>query len=293
MPPVPLKEILDPAFAQRYGVAAFNVFDDLTLEAVLAAASELDSPLIVGTSLKTVKSVGARVLARIFRARADEAPVPVALHLDHCPEREWITACLEAGWGSVLFDGSHLDVEENTRQTAEVVREAREHGAQVEGEIETFAGMEDEVGSGEAGLVHPVEISRRFIEATGVYAFAPAVGTAHGLYAGEPRLVPERVTELVALAPIPMVLHGGTGLAPAQFEDLIARGCAKVNISTALRIAYVEAHREHLEADPGAQDPVALLAHVRERIRALAAEHIRTFGSAGKAGAAAEVPAAG
>src|SRR5215210_3440163 len=183
MPVSSLRDILDPAFEERYGVAAFNVVNDVSLQAVIDAATELESPLIVQTSVKTVKSFGANVLYQMFRAMADEAPVPIALHLDHCPEREWATTCLKTGWNSVLFDGSHLDIEENTRQTAEVVEEARGYAADVEGEIESVQGVEDDVGSDEAGQVHPVEVSLKFIEDTGVYAFAPAIGTAHGLYA--------------------------------------------------------------------------------------------------------------
>ena len=283
MPVVSLREILDPAFQARYGVAAFNVVDDVSLQAVIDAATELESPLIVQTSVKTVKSIGANVLYQMFRAMADEAPVPITLHLDHCPEREWATTCLETGWNSVLFDGSHLDIEENTRQTAEVVEEARANGADVEGEIESVLGVEDDVGSDEASEVHPVEVSLKFIEDTGVYAFAPAIGTAHGLYAGSPDLTPERVTEMVDKQPIPMVLHGGTGLAVEQFQDLIARGCAKVNISTALKIAFVDSHRDYLEANPGKHDPPALLKHVGEAVKAMAIDHMKIFGSAGKA----------
>ena len=280
---VPIRRILDAAFAERYGVAAINVVDDLTLDAVLAAATELDAPLIVQTSLKTVKSIGAKPLYSMWRARADDVPVPVSLHLDHCPDREWISVCLEVGWNSVLFDGSHLDVAENTRQTVEVVAEAERHGAQVEGEIETVLGVEDDVGSDEAGEVHPVEVSGRFIEATGVYCFAPAIGTAHGLYKRKPELKPERVTELVELHPIPMVLHGGTGLTESQFTDLISRGCAKVNISTALKIAFVDAHREYLDANPDKHDPPSMFSHVRESVKKMAEYHIGMFGSAGRA----------
>src|SRR3954451_16016361 len=98
MPVVPMRAILDPAFTERYGVAAINVVDDLSLEAVLAAATELEAPLIVQTSLKTVKSMGAAAFYAIWRARADSVPVPVTLHLDHCPDRAWITTCLDAGW---------------------------------------------------------------------------------------------------------------------------------------------------------------------------------------------------
>jgi ketose-bisphosphate aldolase len=283
MPVVPISEILDSAFADRYGVAAINVVDDLTLDAVLAAATELESPLIVQTSVKTVKSIGAKPLYSMWRARADEVPIPVSLHLDHCPDREWITTCLQAGWNSVLFDGSALDVEENTRQTVEVVAEAQRYGAHVEGEIESVLGVEDGVGSDVAAEVHPVDVSARFIAETGVYSFAPAIGTAHGLYKTAPELKPERVTELVELHPIPMVLHGGTGLSEEQFTDLISRGCAKVNISTALKIAFVDAHREYLEANPGKHDPPSMLSHVRTAVKEMAAHHIGIFGSAGRA----------
>jgi fructose-bisphosphate aldolase class II len=283
MPVVPMREILDRAFAERYGVAAINVVDDLTLDAVLAAATDLEAPLIVQTSLKTVKSLGTGPLMAMWRARAAETPVPVTLHLDHCPDREWVTRCLEAGWNSVLFDGSELDIAENTQQTIEVVAEAERHGAQVEGEIESVTGVEDGIGSEFGGEVHPVEVSGAFIAATGIYSFAPAIGTAHGLYKTEPHLMPERVTEIVEQHPIPMVLHGGTGLTESQFQDLIARGCAKVNISTALKIAFVDAHREYLDANPGKHDPPSLLQHVRSAVKAMAERHIRIFGSAGRA----------
>jgi ketose-bisphosphate aldolase len=283
MPVVSLREVLDPAFEERYGVAAFNVVDDVSLRAVIEAATELDSPLIVQTSVKTVKSIGAKVLYEMFRAMAEDAPVPITLHLDHCPEREWASTCLKTGWNSVLFDGSHLDIEENTRQTAEVVEEARGYGADVEGEIESVRGVEDDVGSDEAGEVHPVDVSLKFIEDTGVYAFAPAIGTAHGLYASSPKLTPERVTEMVERRPIPMVLHGGTGLSDEQFQDLIARGCAKVNISTALKIAFVDSFRDYLESNPGKHDPPSLLKSASDAVRAMAMEHMRIFGSVGKA----------
>ena len=212
MPVVPAREIMDRAFAERYGVAAINVVDDLTLEAVLAAATDLQAPLILQTPHTRGRSRGARPFSALGRARAEEVPVPVTLHLDHCPDREWISTCLRTGWNSVLFDGSELDVAENTRQTIEVVAEADGYGAQVEGEIESVVGVEDGIGSEEGGEVHPVEVSAEFIEATGVYSFAPAIGTAHGLYKSSPMLMPERVSELVAQHPIPMVLHGGTGL---------------------------------------------------------------------------------
>lgn len=283
MPVVPLKEILDRAFADRYGVAAFNVVNDLTLDAVIAAAEEVRSPLIVQTSVKTVKSIGAGVLHAMFRAMAEPASVPVTLHLDHCPEREVITTCLETGWNSVLFDASSLPLAENTRQTIEVVAEARRHGAHVEGEIEGVRGVEDGVGSDEEGEIFSLEEAVTFLEATGVDCFAPAIGTAHGVYTTAPVLDPQRVTDLVARVPVPMVLHGGTGLSEEAFTDLIARGCAKVNISTALKVTYLDATRRFLEANPAKYDPPSLFREQRAAVKELAERHLVLFGSAGKA----------
>jgi fructose-bisphosphate aldolase class II len=283
LPVVPLKEILDRAFAERYGVAAFNVVNDLSLEAVIAAAEEVRSPLIVQTSVKTVKSIGAPVLYGMFRSMAEPATVPVTLHLDHCPDREVLTTCLETGWNSVLFDGSALPVEENTRQTVEVVAEARRHGAHVEGEIEGVRGVEDDVGSDEEGEIHPLEEAVAFLETTGVDCFAPGIGTAHGVYDTEPELNPQRVTDLVERVPIPMVLHGGTGLSESAFTDLIARGCAKVNISTALKVTYVDSTRAFLEANPAKYDPPSLFRDQRAAVKEMAERHLTLFGSAGKA----------
>ena len=157
---------------------------------------------------------------------------------------------------------------DNTRQTIEVVAEAEGYGARVEGEIESVMGVEDGIGSETGGEVHPVEVSAEIHRRDRRVLVRPRIGTAHGLYKAKPKLTPERVTELVDLHPIPMALHGGTGLTEDQFTDLIARGCAKVNISTALKIAFVDAHREYLRpGHPGKHDQPKLLAPVREAVR--------------------------
>jgi fructose-bisphosphate aldolase class II len=284
MPVVSTKEILSDAFTRRYGVAAFNIVNDLTLEAVIAAASELRAPLIVQTSVKTVKSIGLGPLYAMFRAFAEPAPVPVALHLDHCPDRSMISACLARGYNSVLFDGSLLpSVEENKRQTLEVVAEARRHGAHVEGEIEGITGVEDGIGSDLLADIYSLETAVDFVQSTGVDVFAPAIGNAHGVYHAQPVLDAQRVSDIVARAPVPICLHGGTGLSRQQFDDLIARGCAKVNISTALKIAFMNAHREFFEKHPQSADPPTLLRFVREQVLAVAKHHILMFHSEGKA----------
>src|SRR4028119_2294599 len=158
MPIVSMKETLDRALSERYGVAAFNIVNDLTIEAVLAAAVEEHAPVILQTSVKTVRMYGRHQLFGIFSSLARDVPIPVTLHLDHCPERSVISECLEAGWNSVLFDAHELDVAENLRQTQEVVKEAAGRGAHVEGEIEGIQGVEDDLGSDEASAQQSLEV---------------------------------------------------------------------------------------------------------------------------------------
>ena len=285
MPVVPLKEILDRAFAQRYGVAAINVVNDLTLEAVLAAAVERSSPVIIQTSVKTVRSIGADLLFAMWRELTAGIEVPVSLHLDHCPDRAVISDCLRKGWNSVLFDGSRLPVEENLRQTIEVVAEARSYGAHVEGEIEAITGVEDDIGSDEEAKRQSLPVALDFIRKTGIDVFAPAIGNAHGVYRAEPRLDAQRVSDIVAAEPIPIALHGGTGMTDAQFGDLIERGCAKVNISTALKIAYMKSNLAFLRGaeERDTWDPPSLFTAVRSAVMEMAAGHMSRFGSVGKA----------
>ncbi|MDY7543239.1 MULTISPECIES: class II fructose-bisphosphate aldolase [unclassified Cryobacterium] len=280
-----LKAVVDRAFAERYGVPAINIVNDLTMEAVLAGAVEARSPVIVQTSVKTVKSIGSRVLFSMWESMTAGIEVPVVLHLDHCPERAVITQCLERGWNSVLFDASRLPVAENQRQTVEVVAEARRFGAHVEGEIESITGVEDGIGSDTASARQSLEISLRFIEETGVDVFAPSIGNAHGVYSSEPVLDFQRVSDLVTAHPIPIALHGGSGLSPAQFAELIALGCAKVNISTALKIMFMQSSLAFLKDAEASDkwDPPSLFGQVRSDIVALTRGLAEQFGSAGKA----------
>jgi fructose-bisphosphate aldolase class II len=280
-----MKDILDRALAERYGVGAFNIINDLTIEAVLAAATEENAPVILQTSVKTVKQYGRRQLYDIFRTLVKDVPVPVTLHLDHCPDRTVISDCLAGGWNSVLFDAHELDVAENLRQTGEVVAEARMTGAHVEGEIEGIQGVEDDIGSDDPSKIQSLEIAIDFIKNSGVDCFAPAIGNAHGQYKQAPVLDAQRVSDLVAATGIPMALHGGTGLKDEQFRDLIARGCAKVNISTALKEAYLKPSLEFLRdaEQKNKWDPPSLFRHQRTAIMEMAREHIRLFGASGRA----------
>jgi len=285
MPVVSMQKILDHAFKERYGVAAFNVFNDLSLEAVLAAAVEVRSPVIIQTSVKTVKSIGLELLYAMWTELTSDISVPVSLHLDHCPEREVISACLTKGWNSVLFDASALPVAENKRQTIEVVAEARRYGAGVEGEIEGIQGVEDDHGSDEESTRQSLEVALDFIRSTGVDCFAPAIGNAHGVYKSEPKLDAQRVSDIIAAIPVPIALHGGTGMSNQQFRDLISRGCAKVNISTAVKMTFMKSNLSFLR-DAEAKnkwDPPTLFRNVRQEVKEMAMGYLQTFGSEGKA----------
>jgi fructose-bisphosphate aldolase class II len=282
---ISLKEILKPAFAYRYGVPAINIFNDLTLEAVLAGAVQAKSPIIIQTSVKTVKSIGVEVLASMWRSMTAGIQIPVTLHLDHCPDREVITLCLKHGWNSVLFDASELPVEENQRQTIEVVKEAEQYGASVEGEIEAITGVEDGHGSDSLAKRQSLETSLNFIQATGIDVFAPSIGNAHGTYKSTPVIDYDRVSEIVAANPIPIALHGGSGLTNEQFDELIKRGCAKVNISTALKEIYMKSTLDFLleSQKKNKWDPPSLFSATRQTIINMVMELTQQFGSKGKA----------
>ena len=283
MPVVPMQEILKRAFEHRYGVGAFNIVNDLTMDAVLTAAAETRSPVIVQVSVKTVKMMGAKLIQLMFQEMAGRVPIPATLHLDHCPDRKVIEECVAAGWNSVLFDASKLTYEDNMAQTKEVVALAHRHGVAVEGELEAVKGVEDGIGDEYGGAVVALDKAVAFIRETGIDSFAPAIGTAHGLYKGTPKINFERVSEIVAAEPVPLVVHGGTGLSDDTFRDLIRRGAPKVNISTQLKITLADAFREYLTEKPTEYDPLKLLGAVKKRVTGQVTHFMRIFGSEGKA----------
>jgi fructose-bisphosphate aldolase class II len=273
-------DLVTAAFERRSAVPAFNILDDLSVRAVIDAAEELQLPVILQTSVKTVRMVGAQMLADIVRARASAASVGVALHLDHCPDRAVISECLELGWSSVLFDASSLPLAEALTATQQVVAEAHAVGAQVESEIENISGVEDDVGLDEEGLRYRTDVVVDFVTATNVDMFAPAVGTAHGLYVRRPKLDPGRVSDLVSATGRPMVLHGGTGLTASEFSDFVSRGCAKVNISTAVKSAYMRSALAFLQECETTRkwEPLSLFAHIRSAVTQTAKEHFSLVG---------------
>lgn len=286
MPYVNTLDLVRDAEKGGYAVPAINIVDPMTIAAIVRAADEVGSPVILQTSVKTVKSAGADVLYAATRQAADKASVGVSLHLDHCPDREVITLCIEKGWSSVLFDASDRDLETARRETAEVVKEAHAAGVTVESEIENILGVEDGVGSDEVTHAYSVDQLVEVAKETGTDMLAPALGTAHGQYKSDPVLVPDRVTEIKGKHDIPIVLHGGTGLTDEQFHEFIDNGVSKINISTALKHAYMKSALEYLkECERNDKwEPVKLFAVIEEAAEGVIREFAEIFRSAGKAG---------
>ncbi|MCC6496592.1 MAG: class II fructose-bisphosphate aldolase [Propionibacteriaceae bacterium] len=285
MPLVNTLEMVRTARRGGYAVPAINIVDDLSLRTAIAAAQQVGSPLIVQTSVKTVKSMGADILSYIAHAAARQVDVPIALHLDHCPDRAVISEAIAKGWSSVLFDASDRSLEQARRETAEVCREAHAQGVTVESEIENIVGAEDGVGGDALTHAYSVETLVQVAQETGTDLMAPQLGTAHGLYRAEPKLLVERVGRILEIADIPVVLHGGTGLSPEDFRAFIAAGVSKINISTALKLAYMTACQAHLakaEAT-GKWEPVKMFDDVAEACAQVVGENARMFGSVGRA----------
>lgn len=269
-----------------YAVPAVNIFDDVSLRAVVSAAQDHSSPLIVQVSVKTVRQVGLALMTDMFRAVASNATVPLALHLDHCPDLDVAESVIKAGWSSLLLDVSTSPFDEAIRSTEHIVKIAHAAGVDVESEIENIIGVEDGVGSDEALNSYTTEVLAEAAERTSADLLAPQLGTAHGAYSSPPVLNPERARKLLELSGRPIVLHGGTGLTDHDFKSFIEAGVSKINISTAIKIAYINGLREKLEAEQRASDPLKLLHSVEEAVRLETGKHILVFGSDGHAAGA-------
>jgi fructose-bisphosphate aldolase class II len=191
-------------------------------------------------------------------------------------------SCLKVGWNSVLFDGSGLSYEENFRITQEIVKFADQYGASVEGEVVAVGGVEDDVGSETEGELLPLQMELEFIRESGIYCYAPPIGTAHGFYKAAPTIRYDRMQQLVEATQMPMVLHGGTGLTEEVYQRLIALGAAKVNISTALKKTFADGFRTYLDAHPTEYDPLKLIGAVRNDVTKMAQPLFKIFGSEGR-----------
>lgn len=280
---VNLAGLLNHARRHGYGVGAFNVPDYETLQAILDVAVEKQSPVIVDVAEVHLKYIRLEEVASVARHAAERAPVPVALHLDHGENFETIMQAVRAGFTSVMFDGSSLPYEENVAQTSDIVRICHAMGVTVEAELGRVLGGEgtSERFEADPSLFTDPEQAEDFVRRTHVDALAISFGTAHGLYRGTPQLDFPRLEEIARRTQIPLVLHGGTGVADEDFRRAISLGIAKINYYTQMSVAAVECCRRTLQANPELVSYPHLLKAAREAIKEVIRHQMEVFGSAG------------
>ncbi|MBN1835392.1 MAG: class II fructose-bisphosphate aldolase [Spirochaetales bacterium] len=279
---VNMNAVLPKAKRQGYAVGAFNILDYASMRAVVQAAQELTAPVIIQTSVKTILLWGYRTVHDWYRELGDAAAVPVVLHLDHCKDLEIIQTCIETGWTSVMIDASSKPFEENLELTSKVVEMARLAGVSVEAELGEISGVEDEQAVEASRLADP-EKAVQFCKRVDLDLLAPAIGTAHGIYKGEPHVDFERMDKIARGTGLPLALHGGTGLPDEVFRRSISLGCAKVNISTSLKHVFIDSFEAYRSEHPQEYEPVKLVAHQMEALKQNVAGFVRLFGSQGKA----------
>lgn len=266
MPLVTTKEMLLKAQKENYAVGAFNVENMEMVQAVLAAAEELQAPVIMQTTPSTVKYAGLDFYYANVKAAAERASVPVAIHLDHGSSFELAMQALRTGYTSIMIDGSHSVFEENIVVSKRVVDSCAPSDIPVEAELGKVGGKEDDLDGGDGIYTDPEE-AKQFVEKTGVDSLAVAIGTAHGVYKGEPKLDIDRLSEIRQVVDIPLVLHGTSGVPDETVEKCIERGICKVNYATDLRIAFSKGVKEVLDKNPDTIDPKKYSSLGREYVK--------------------------
>ena len=307
---VTTKEMFEKSMKEGFAIGAFNVNNMEIIQAIVDAAAEQNSPVILQASSSAIKYARINYLMKMVEAAVEEHPnIPIAIHLDHGPDFETCKMCVDAGFTSVMFDGSKYDFEENIRLTKEVVDYAHAHGVVVEAELGKLAGIEDEVNvsADDAIYTDPAQ-AEEFVKRTGVDSLAIAIGTSHGAYKfkGEARLRFDILKEVKERIPnTPIVLHGASTVIPELVEmcnkyggdipgakgvpdeilhEASISGVSKINVDTDLRLALTAGIRKVFVEDPSAFDPRKYLKPARELVKETVAHKMRdVFGSANKA----------
>ena len=280
---VTTKQILKKAQEGHYAVGAFNVENMEMVMAVISAAEEMNAPVIMQTTPSTVKYAGLDYFLANARVAASRAKVPVVMHLDHGSSFELASQAYRAGYTSIMIDGSHGDFESNVAVSKAVVDMCKPSGIAVEAELGKVGGKEDDLDGGDGdAFTDPVQ-AKEFVERTGVDSLAVAIGTAHGLYKGEPKLDLERLSAIREVVEVPLVLHGGSGIPDEKVQEAIRRGICKVNYATELRIAFTNGVNKYLAKDPEAIDPKKYNKSGLEEVKAFVKEKIRICGCENRA----------
>ncbi|MFU0789404.1 class II fructose-bisphosphate aldolase [Virgibacillus proomii] len=285
MPLVSMKEMLEKGKENGYAVGQFNLNNLEYAQAILQAAAEEKSPVILGVSEGAARYMGGfNVVVAMVKSLMDsyKTTVPVAIHLDHGSSFAKCAEAIHAGFTSVMIDASHDPLEENIEVTKKVVELAHLHGVSVEAELGTVGGQEDDVIADGVIYADPQEC-KQLVDATGIDCLAPALGSVHGPYKGEPNLGFKEMEEILDLVKIPLVLHGGTGIPTKDIQRAISLGTAKINVNTENQIAQAKKVREVLNESPDLYDPRKYLGPGREAIKETVISKMREFGSSQKA----------
>lgn len=280
MPFVTLREVLEDAQKNKYAVGAFNTNNMEIVQAIIEAAIEERAPVILQASQGALKYAGIDYIMGMVRAAEKNADIPIVMHLDHGTDFDQVMMCLRKGFTSVMIDGSKYPLEENIKITQRVVEAAHPMGVTVEAELGKIGGTEDDVivHESEAAFTIPEE-AKIFVEQTNVDALAVAIGTAHGIYKGEPKLRYERLKKIRDLVNTPLVLHGASGVPEEAVRKAIDIGISKVNIDTNIRQAFTKALHEYVEGHPEVYDPRKILGPARSAMKEIVRQKIRLFGS--------------
>lgn len=272
-------ELIQKARDAKKAIPAFNIHNLETIQAVVEGAFEMNSPVIIQTTPGTLRHAGIEYVAAIVKEAAKKYDIPIALHMDHCPSFDMIVSCIKNGYTSVMIDGAHLDYAGNVELVKSVVKMAHAVGIQVEGEIGKIGGVEDDmfVNDTDAAFTVPAE-AKKFVEDTGIDTLAVAIGTAHGMYKGEPKLDFDRIKEIDGLVDVPLVLHGASGVPDASVKKAVELGMAKINIATELKNPMAAAIKEVL-SNPEENDPRNYMGAARDAVKEVVKTKIRLCGT--------------
>lgn len=271
------EKMMRDADQSGYSIGAFNVENMEMVMAVIKAAEEMHAPAILQTTPSTIKYAGLALYYANIKAAARAAEVPIALHLDHGNSFELAMQALRVGYTSIMIDGSHETFEDNITLSRRVVDACKPSNIPVEAELGKVGGKEDDLNCDDPGYTDPDD-AVRFVNETGISSLAVAIGTAHGIYKGEPKLDVERLSEIRKSVSIPLVLHGASGVPDEAVRDCIRRGISKVNFATELRIAYSNGVKEFLKTNPEAFDPKKYGIVGMEYVTTLVKEKIKVCG---------------
>ncbi len=275
------KKQLEEARQEGYAIGAFNTSDIEITQAIMDVAKESKAPIMIQTSEKAIDYAGLENIYDVVKNESERLGIDVALHLDHGSNFEIVKRCLEVGYKSVMIDGSKLEYDDNIKLTKEVVELAKKYDAQVEGEIGTIGGVEDDISNKNIKCTDP-DIALKFVKLTGVNSLAIAFGNAHGVPDPKEKLDFDVLSQVAKLVKIPLVFHGASSTPINDMKKAISLGMSKVNIDTDIRMAFSGSIKKFQQNHPDIYDPREILESAKEAVRKVVEKKIKIFGSDNK-----------